>query len=77
MLGMEMMLKSMGLDPAAITQSVQEFGALVIALKEQMDRIENKLDAIAFDNSGFSEDAAPLTGSIEPVETVTLEIAGV
>lgn len=40
MLGMDMMLKSMGIDPEDIKKQVEQFSQLVIELKAQMDRIE-------------------------------------
>ncbi len=49
--GIEMMLKSMGIDPDEIRKSVSEFGQVVLALKEQMDRVEKKLDFIIGDVS--------------------------
>jgi hypothetical protein len=50
MLGMEMMLKSMGLDPAQIKSGVEEFGQVIIDMKAQMNRIEHKLDAVLAQN---------------------------
>jgi hypothetical protein len=49
--GMELMLKSFGLDPKAIQKQVGEFGQIVVALKAQMDSIETKLDAVLADNA--------------------------
>jgi len=46
MLGMQMMLKSMGLDPEEILSSVNKFGATFLALQDQMNRIERKLDTV-------------------------------
>ena len=52
MSGPMMMLKALGLDPEAITKQIQDYGGIVVALKAQMDRIEQKLDeAIAQNNS--------------------------
>ena len=63
MMGMELMLKSMGLDPAAITQTIEMVATTAKAMKEQMDRIEKKLDALsiipgnsATENSGEKND---------------------
>ena len=50
MLGMEMMLKSLGLNPEEIKKSIGEFGQVVIDMKEQLDRIEKRLNTL------FAED---------------------
>lgn len=50
MFGMEMMLKSMGLDPKEILESVNKFGQTFLAMQEQMTRIEHKLDAVLTQN---------------------------
>jgi len=49
MFGMEMMLKSMGLDPKEILESVQKFGETFLAVQEQLSRIERKLDTVLAD----------------------------
>ena len=41
-LGMEMMLKSLGLDPAEISKTVSAVAETAAAMKQQMDRIESK-----------------------------------
>ena len=46
MLGMEMMLKSLGLDPEEIQTGIKEFGQVIVDMKIQLDRIEHKLDGI-------------------------------
>lgn len=50
MLGLEMMLKSMGLNPEEIRKSVEGFGQVVIAMDEKLTRIERKLDAVFAEN---------------------------
>lgn len=47
MLGLEMMLKSLGLNPDEIKKSIEDFGAVVVKISMQLDRIENKLDALS------------------------------
>lgn len=47
--GISIMLKSMGLDPQEIIGSVNKFGETFLALQEQMNRIERKLDAVLAD----------------------------
>lgn len=49
MLGLEMMLKSMGLNPEEIRKSVEGFGQVVIAMDDKLTRIERKLDAVLAD----------------------------
>lgn len=46
MLGMEMMLKSLGLDPEEIQNGIKEFGQVIVDMKAQLDRIEGKLNAV-------------------------------
>lgn len=46
MFGAEMLLKSLGLDPEEIKNSIAQFGAMVVAIKESLDRIEAKQDEI-------------------------------
>lgn len=76
MFGMEMLLKNLGLDPETIKTSIESFGQVVVDLKSQMDRIENKLDAVlaASDRTAEISAAVPLIGSNEPIETKTLQI---
>ena len=76
MFGIEMMLKNMGLDPEAIRASVENLGQVIIDLKSQMDRIENKLDALLSDTAGDkTSPVVPLIGSqVEPVKSETLKI---
>ena len=50
MMGLQMMLKSMGLDPDEIIKSVNQFGEVFKAMQEQMNRIENKLDKVLVQN---------------------------
>jgi predicted nucleic acid-binding Zn-ribbon protein len=51
MSGMNMLLKSMGIDPNEIQNSVSQFGQMVLDIKTQMDRIEEKLDAVLLERS--------------------------
>lgn len=41
-----MLFKSMGIDPAEIQKSISMFGEMVLDIKNQMNRIEAKLDAV-------------------------------
>lgn len=50
MLGMQLMLKSMGLDPEEIIGSVNKFGETFLAMQEQLNRIERKLDRVLTQN---------------------------
>lgn len=68
MFGIEMMLKNMGLDPDALKESVENFGRVVVDIKQQLDRIENKLDALNASNNQAGENS--------PAEIATLKIAG-
>jgi hypothetical protein len=76
MFGIEMLLKNLGLDPEVIKSSVESFGQVIVDMKAQMDRIENKLDAVLSDTSGDkTSPAVPLIGSqVEPLKTETLKI---
>lgn len=47
MTGMEMMLKSLGIDPVLIKKQVAEFGQIIVDLKSQMDRIEEGQQLLA------------------------------
>lgn len=48
--GLTMMLKSLGIDPEEIVREVKgtldQYGAVLLALKQQMDRIEKDQKAI-------------------------------
>lgn len=58
MLGMEMMLKSLGLDPEEIRKGITEFGQVIVDMKSQLDRIESKLNAVLAENA--TEETAQL-----------------
>lgn len=45
MMGIEMMLKGMGIDPNEIKKAVGEFGAVILDIRDRLERIEAKLDA--------------------------------
>lgn len=60
MMGMEMMMKSLGLDPEEIKKTIGDFGQVVIELKSQMDRIETKLNAVIVENQKKELDNAEL-----------------
>lgn len=45
MMGIEMMLKGMGIDPNEIKKAVGEFGAVILDIRDRLERIEVKLDA--------------------------------
>lgn len=38
--GMEMLLKTMGLDPSTMMKQVEDFGKVIAVFKEQLDRVE-------------------------------------
>lgn len=44
--GMQYLLKSMGVDPEEITKTANQLAQLIIDTKSQLDRIEEKLDAV-------------------------------
>lgn len=44
--GIEMMMKALGIDPAQIIETAKGIGETVIALKNQMDRIEKNQQTI-------------------------------
>jgi hypothetical protein len=44
--GLEMMMKSFGLDPASITKTAADMAATINRIEAQQIRIEEKLDAI-------------------------------
>lgn len=46
MRGMEMLLKSFGIDPDEIKKTAGQMGNLAIDFKTQLDRIERKVDLI-------------------------------
>lgn len=46
--GMEMMIKALGIDPAQIIETAKGIGETVVALKQQMDRIEKNQHAIMY-----------------------------
>ena len=70
MLGMEMMLKSLGLDPEEIRKSVNDVGVVIIKISQQLDRIEQKLDALGNDRA--NEPASEIPVAIP----ATLQIVG-
>jgi len=51
MSGMNMLMRSMGINPEEIIQSVTVLVSMGADLKAQLDRIENKLDAVLQQNS--------------------------
>lgn len=46
MSGMELMLKSMGLDPTEIKKQVTEFGLLVVRFNEKLDALQISVNQI-------------------------------
>lgn len=46
MFGAEMMLKAMGIEPEEIKNSIAQFGAVVLSIKESLDRIEARQEEI-------------------------------
>lgn len=67
MLGLDMMLKSMGIDPEEVKKSVTEFGQVVLDIKAQLDRIEHKLDAAAVQRIA-EENPSAENGELKNVE---------
>lgn len=65
MLGLEMMLKSMGLNPEEIRKSVEGFGQVVIAMDDKLTRIERKLDAVLANN--LINETAQMSHSDQPL----------
>lgn len=63
MLGMEMMLKSLGLDPEEIRKGITEFGQVIVDMKSQLDRIESKLNALLAEK--LTEETALITKDAE------------
>lgn len=59
MLGMELMLKSLGIDANAIHEQVKQFAQLVHEFNERLTRIEEKIDALS--STPKSGDAPRLT----------------
>lgn len=55
MSGLDMMMKSFGLDPKAITETIQGLGKLAVDIKEQLGRIEAKMDAIEVRNAAIEK----------------------
>lgn len=68
MLGLEMMLTSMGLDPEEIKSYVEKFGTIIIAAKEQLDRIERN-QVLIMEKLGIEPEAAA------PANAITNEAA--
>lgn len=57
--GTMMLLKSMGIDPAEVMQSVEAFKIMATQMSERQARIETKLDEIILEmRKGASRDAS-------------------
>lgn len=61
MLGMQMMLKSLGLDPEEIMKTAEGYGKMIGLVVEQLQRIEDKQDRILLmlDNRQAMQENAP------------------
>ena len=68
--GIEMLLKSFGLNPKEIQDSVKQFGDLIIDLKNQQNRIEAKLDLL-LEQKGLSTDVECFQIENQPQEELT------
>lgn len=68
MLGLEAMLKAVGLDPVEIKKSVEGFGQVVIEVDNKLTRIERKLDAVLANNLINETAQMPLSGNTETVK---------
>lgn len=53
--GMEMMLKSFGIDPDKIKKDIAGFGQIIVELKQAIDRIESNQALILTQNREISE----------------------
>jgi len=50
MAGMDLLMKSMGIDPVEMKKAVTDFGSVVIDIQERLVRIEAKLDKVLGEN---------------------------
>lgn len=66
MSGLSMMMKSMGIDPAEIEQTVKTMGQMVIDMKASIDRVETKIDSLILIQAEITDNFTPETG----VETI-------
>lgn len=64
---MEMMMKQLGIDPAALKENAEKIGVLVAQVAEtlsrietQNERIEKKLDTLLADNGTPAAQAVPV-----------------
>ena len=76
MSGMDMLLKSFGLDPEEIKKNVGQFGQLVVAIEARQSRLELKLNrllehhGVAYDDIGNGDTAGQQQGGATDISRI-------
>lgn len=69
MAGIDMLMKSMGMDPAEIKKSIGEFGQLVVTFNQKLDEVQKQnneiLEILRAAKSAADESKTPIASNEE------------